>query len=149
MMLPMTKPQKQSKLRALKEELTDIQQRTEIYNNVVEQMLKKINKRYGRLNVAIDDASLLNEIGENDKRFIDVLKSMIAVEERVSKEGKRKYAMVYNQFARMVDRTASSMTKKTSSYTLNFCLRRNMMQNTIMLKKMMEKMDAQIKADES
>ena len=149
MMLPMTKPQKLSKLRAMKEELMDIQQRTEIYNNVVEQMLKKINKKYGRLNVGIDDPALLKEIAENDKRFIDILKSMIAVEERVSKEGKRKYALIYNQFTRMVDRTASSMTKKTSSYTLNFCLRRNMGQNSIILKKMMEKMEAQIKVDES
>lgn len=149
MMLLMTKPKKQSKLRATKEELMDIQQRTEIYNNVVEQVLKKINRRYGRLNIEIDDVSLLNEIGENDKRFIDILTSMIAVEERMSKEGKRKYSLIYNQFARMVDRTASSMTKKSSSYTLNFCLRRNMTQNTIIARKIIERMDVIIKAEES
>jgi hypothetical protein len=88
------------------------------------------------------------EIAENDRRFMDILTSMISLEEKMAKGGKRKYSTIYAQYARMVDRTASSMTKKAESYTLNFCLRRGMVQNEIMLKRLVARMNGMVQAEE-
>lgn len=144
----MAATKKQSPLRKVRDEMTVMAQRTAIYNNVVEQLLKKINKKYGKLNGNVDDRDFEKEIAENDKRFMDILTSMIALEERMSKGGKRKYSTLYAQYARMVDRTASSMTKKSESYTLNFSLRRGMAQNEIMLKKLVSRMNGMIQTEE-
>lgn len=146
----MTKSKKkQSVLRSVKDELTIIQQRIDIYNNVVDQILKKVGKRYGRINITVDEPSLLNEMAENDDRFIDLLTLMVSLQEKMSHEGQRKYRLIYSRFNRMVDRTASMMTKKPTSYTLNFCLRRGMTQNTIIIKKLISQLDVMIAREET
>jgi len=121
----------------------------EIYNNVVEQIIKKINKKYGRINSTIDDQSLLKEMNENDNRFIGILTEMISLQEKMTHEGRRKYKMIYSHYTRMVDRNASSMTKKSGSFTLNFCLRRSMCQSVIIVKKLIASLDEMIKKEES
>ncbi len=148
MIYSMTKKKKISTLRSTRDEMIIVQERMAMYNNTVDQILKKISRRYGRINIEIDEPTILTEMSENDNRFIDILKAMITLQEKMSHEGRRKYDFIYNQYARMVDRTASSMTKKPSSYTLNFCLRRGMCQNTIIVKKLITRLNTEIAKDE-